>query len=75
MPAPSDEIEHKPDIDENYFPFEVISISLAYRLNPPHPSLKYAIQFILIDIPQYLLQVVRKLVLISHPNPLELFSL
>jgi hypothetical protein len=33
---------------------------LAYFLNPLHPSLKYAIALILINIPQNLLQGLKK---------------
>jgi hypothetical protein len=61
------------NIDENYLSSDVVSIALAYFLNPPHPSLKCAIQFFLIDISQNLLQGLKKLVLVSHLNPFEFF--
>jgi hypothetical protein len=61
------------NINENYLSFDVVSIPLAYFLNSPHPSLKYAIQFFLIYIPQNLLQALKKLVLVSHLNRFELF--
>jgi hypothetical protein len=43
------------NIDGNYLSSDVVSIALAYFLNSQHPSLKYAIQFLLIDTPQNLL--------------------
>jgi hypothetical protein len=48
-------------------------LGLAYFLNLPHPNLKYAIQFFLIDTPQNLLQALKKLALLSHLNPFEFF--
>jgi hypothetical protein len=45
---------------ENNLLSGVVSISLVSVLNPPHPSLKYAIQFSLIDIPQNLLRELEK---------------
>jgi hypothetical protein len=50
---------------------DVVSITLAYFLNPPHPSLKYAIQFLLVDTPHNLLQGLKKLIFVSHLNPFE----
>jgi hypothetical protein len=61
------------NIDENYLSSDVVSIALAYFLNLLHPSLEYAIQFFVIDTPQNLLQGLKKLVLVSHLNPLEFF--
>jgi hypothetical protein len=49
------------------------SITFAYFLNSVHPSLKYAIQFLLIQTPQNPLQALEKLVLISKVNPFEFF--
>jgi hypothetical protein len=60
-------------MNENYLSSDVVSIALAYFLNPLHLSLKNAIQFFLIDTPQNLLQWLRKLALVSHLNLLELF--
>jgi hypothetical protein len=42
--------------DKNPLKSDVISIALAYFLNSPHPSLKYAFQFLLIQIAQNSLQ-------------------
>jgi hypothetical protein len=44
---------------------------LAYFLNSPHPSLKYGIQFLLIQTAQSFLQAFKKLVLVSQLNPFE----
>jgi hypothetical protein len=38
------------NIDENYLSSGVVSIALSYFLNSAHRSLKYAIQFFLINI-------------------------
>jgi hypothetical protein len=46
--------------DENYLSSYIVSIALTYFLNPPHPSLKYVIQFLLIDTPQNLLYALKK---------------
>jgi hypothetical protein len=61
------------NLDENNLSSDIVSIAWAYFLNPPHPSLKYPIQFFLIDTLQNLLQTFKKLVLVSHLNPFELF--
>jgi hypothetical protein len=42
-------------------------------LNSAHRSLKYAIQFLLIETPQNLLQALKKLILVSQVNPFEFF--
>jgi hypothetical protein len=42
-------------------------------LNSAHPSLKYNIQFLLIQTPQNPLQASKKLVLVSQLNPFEFF--
>jgi hypothetical protein len=60
------------NIDENYLSSDIVSITFTYFLNPLHSSLKYAIQFFLIDNFQNVLQALNKLVLISHLNPFEL---
>jgi hypothetical protein len=59
------------NVNKKYLLSDVVSIALAYFLNLPHPSLKYDIQFFLIDIPHNLLQGLKKLVLVSHLNPFE----
>jgi hypothetical protein len=61
------------NIDETYLSSDVVFIARAYVLNPPHLSLKYAIQFFLIDTPQNFLQGLKKLVFVSHLNPFEFF--
>jgi hypothetical protein len=45
--------------DENYSSSDTVSITLTHFLNPPHPSLKYAIQFFLIDAPKSLTGIQR----------------
>jgi hypothetical protein len=50
-----------------------VYIPLADFLNSLHPSLKYAIQFALIQAPQHLSQSLKKLVLVSQLNPVEFF--
>jgi hypothetical protein len=77
------------NIDENYLSSDAVSIALlclalpcfallclalAYFLDSPHPSLKYAFQFFLIDRSQNRLQALIKLVLVSHLNPFECFN-
>jgi hypothetical protein len=47
------------NIDENYLSSDIVSIAFAYFLNPLQPSLKYIIEFFLIDTPQMLLQRVK----------------
>jgi hypothetical protein len=47
---------------------DVVSIAFIYFLNLAHPSLKYGIQFLLIQSPQNLLRTVKKLVLVSQLN-------
>jgi hypothetical protein len=61
------------NINEIYLSSDIVSIAFAYFLNPPHSSLKYAIEFFLIDTPQHLLQGPKKLILVSHLNPFEFF--
>jgi hypothetical protein len=60
--------------DKTCLSSDVASISFAYFLNSAHRSLKYAIQFLLIQTSQNPLQALKKLVLISQVNPFE-FSL
>jgi hypothetical protein len=73
MPHPHINKLNKTIRDENYLSSDVISIALTYFLNSPHPSLKYAIQFFLIDITQNLLHALKKLVLVSYLNQFEFF--
>jgi hypothetical protein len=40
-------------------------------MNSPQASLKYAIQFLLIQTPEHLWQGLKKLVVVSHLNPFE----
>jgi hypothetical protein len=54
-------------------PSDVASIAFAYFLNSAHPSLKYAIQFLLIQTAQNLFQALKKLILVSQVNPFEFF--
>jgi hypothetical protein len=61
------------NIKENYLSSDIVFIVLAYFLNLLHPSLKYAIHSFLIDTIQDLLQGLKKLILVSHLNPFELF--
>jgi hypothetical protein len=53
---------------------DVASIVFTYFSNGAHLTLKYGIQFFKINIPQNLLQALKKLVLVSQLNPFE-FSL
>jgi hypothetical protein len=52
-------------------PSDVVFIPLADFLNSPHPSLKYAIQFLLIQTPENVSEGIKELVLVSH---LDLFE-
>jgi hypothetical protein len=52
---------------------DLASIVLAYFVISPHPSLKYAIRFLLIQTAQNLLQALTELVLVSQLNPFEFF--
>jgi hypothetical protein len=47
---------HRMFMDKNCLSSDVVSITLTYFLNPPYPSLKYAIQVFPIDAPQNRLQ-------------------
>jgi hypothetical protein len=47
-------------IDKTCLSSEVASIAFAYFLNSAHRSLKYAIQFLLIQTPQNPLQTLKK---------------
>jgi hypothetical protein len=60
-------------IDETYLSSDVASIAFAYFLISVHRSLKYAIQFLLIQTPQNPLQALKKLVIVSQVNPFEFF--
>jgi hypothetical protein len=73
MPQPRLMKLSRNNIDGNCLSTDVASIALAYFLNPPHPSLKYVIQFFLINNPQNLLQALKQPVLVSHLNPFEFF--
>jgi hypothetical protein len=57
MPQPCLMKLNRTNGDENYLSSEVVSIALTCFLNPPHLSLKYAIQFFLIDPPQNILHI------------------
>jgi hypothetical protein len=46
-------------IDETCLSSDVSSIAFAYFLNSAHPSLKYAIQFLLIQTSQNTLQALK----------------
>jgi hypothetical protein len=52
MPQPGLMKMCKTFIDKTYLSFDVASIAFAYFLSSAHRSLKYAIQFLLIQIPQ-----------------------
>jgi hypothetical protein len=43
---------NRTNIDENDLSSDVVFVALTYFLKPLHPSLKYAIQFVLIDTPK-----------------------
>jgi hypothetical protein len=73
MPKPCLTKLNRTNRDDNCFSSHVLSIALTDFLNPPHPSLEYAIQFFLIDTFENLLQALKKLVLVSHLNPFEFF--
>jgi hypothetical protein len=74
MPQPGLMKMRRTFIDETCLSSDVASIAFAYFLNSAHRSLKYAIQFLLIQTPQNPLQALKKLVLVSEVNPFE-FSL
>jgi hypothetical protein len=58
---------------KNCLSSDIVSIAFTYFLNSANPSLKYHIQFFKIDTPQNLLQALKKLVLVSQPNPFDFF--
>jgi hypothetical protein len=58
---------------KNCLSSDVASIAFAYFFNSAHPSLKCAIQFLLIQTPQNPMQALKKLVLVSQVNPFEFF--
>jgi hypothetical protein len=60
-------------INANDLSSDVAPIVLAYFLDLLHLSLKYAIQFLLVDTPHNLLQGLKKLIFVSHLNPFEFF--
>jgi hypothetical protein len=64
---------HKSLLDKNCLSSDVVSIALAYCLNSPHPSLKYGIQFFVIETIQNLLQRLKELIFVSQLNPFESF--
>jgi hypothetical protein len=64
---------HRTFIDKTCLSSDVASITFTYFLNSAHTSLKYAIQFLLIQNPQNPLQTLKKLVLVSQVNPFEFF--
>jgi septum formation topological specificity factor MinE len=74
MPQPGLMKMRRTFIDKTCLSSDVASSAFANFLNSAHPSLKYAIQFLLIDIPQNPLQALKKLILVSQMNPFE-FSL
>jgi hypothetical protein len=59
-------------IDENHLSSDVVSIALTHFLNALYTSLKYAIQFFLIDALKIFYRHSKKLVLVNQLNPLEL---
>jgi hypothetical protein len=59
--------------DKTCLSSDLASISFAYFLNSAHRSLKYAIQFLLIQTSQNLVQALKKLVIVSQVNPFEFF--
>jgi hypothetical protein len=71
MPQPGLMRMRKTFIDKNCLSSDVASISFAYFSNSANRSLKYAIQFLLIQITQNPLQALKKLVLVSQVNPFE----
>jgi hypothetical protein len=73
MPQPRLIKVHRTFTDKNCSSSDVVSITFVYFLNPPYLSLKYSIQFFLIDTPQNRLQGVKTLVFVSHPSPFEFF--
>jgi hypothetical protein len=60
-------------LDKNCSSSDLVSIALTYFLKSPHPSLKYGIQFFVIETIQNPLQAFKKLVLLSQVNPFEFF--
>jgi hypothetical protein len=73
MPQPGLMKTRRTFIDKTCLSSDVASIAFVYFLNSAHQILKYAIQFLLIQIPQNLLQTLKKLVLVSQVNPFEFF--
>jgi hypothetical protein len=61
------------NIDGNCLHSDVAHNALADFLNWPHPSLKYAIQFLLIQTSQNLLQGLKELILVRQLNPFGFF--
>jgi hypothetical protein len=61
------------NINENYLSSHVVSITLAYFLNSPHSNLKYAIQFLLIQTPQDILQELKQTGLPQPPESVRVF--
>jgi hypothetical protein len=60
-------------IDKTCLSSDVASISFTHFSNSPHPSLKYDIQFFVIEITQNRLQRLEKLILVSQLTPFEFF--
>jgi hypothetical protein len=60
-------------IDKTCLSSDAASITFAYFLNSLYPSLKYPIQFVLINTPENRLQRFKKLVFISDLTPFEFF--
>jgi hypothetical protein len=60
-------------IDKNCLSSGVVSITFIYFLNPPYPSLKYPIQFFLIDIPENRLQGFKRTGLHQPPESVRVF--
>jgi hypothetical protein len=73
MPQPGLMKMRRTFIDETCLSSDVASIAFAYFLNSAHRSLKYVIQFLLIQTPQNPFQALKKLVLDSQVNLFEFF--
>jgi hypothetical protein len=73
MPRPGLMKMHRTFTDKTCLSSDVASIAFANFLNSAHPSLKYTIQFLLIQSSQNPSQALKKLVLVSQVNPFEFF--
>jgi hypothetical protein len=61
------------NIDGNCLSSDAASIAFTYFLNSAHPSLKYGIQFFVIETTQNRLEKLKKLILVSQLNSFEFF--